>query len=379
MDMTFFWRNGHWRNSVKGNSHYVNGHNVSRTSFEIESSYKYNSNKEDNILSILNYAPTEKLFWIDIQIKKTNINFQNLNHLVKYKGSYRKAVTYFGNIYDRIHEEWMDDFQKEHNLPYPDPPEDDWYEKLKVEQRQLEEKWKKDANFNNYNNNINEYTQIKETLNSDSIKKYNERLIWIDIQIKKTNINFQNLNHLVKYKGSYRKAVTYFGNIYDRIHEEWMDDFQKEHNLPYPDPPEDDWYEKLKVEQRQLEEKWKKDANFNNYNNNINEYTQIKETLNSDSIKKYNERLIWIDIQIKKTNINFQNLNHLVKYKGSYRKAVTYFGNIYERIHEEWMDDFQKEHNLPYPDPPEDDWYEKLKVEQRQLEEKWHLGKKSTS
>jgi uncharacterized protein YozE (UPF0346 family) len=243
----------------------------------------------------------------------------------------------------------------------------------------LEEKWKKDANFNNYNNNINEYTQIKETLNSDSIKKYNERLIWIDIQIKKTNINFQNLNHLVKYKGSYRKAVTYFGNIYDRIHEEWMDDFQKEHNLPYPDPPEDDWYEKLKVEQRQLEEKWKKDANFNNYNNNINEYTQIKETLNSDSIKKYNERLIWIDIQIKKTNINFQNLNHLVKYKGSYRKAVTYFGNIYERIHEEWMDDFQKEHNLPYPDPPEDDWYEKLKVEQRQLEEKWHLGKKSTS
>ena len=139
--MTFFWRNGHWRNSVKGNSHYVNGHNVSRTSSEIESSYKYNSNKEDNILSILNYAPTEKLFWIDIQIKKTNINFQNLNHLVKYKGSYRKAVTYFWNIYDRIHEEWMDDFQKEHNLPYPDPPEDDWYEKLKVEQRQLEEKW----------------------------------------------------------------------------------------------------------------------------------------------------------------------------------------------------------------------------------------------
>jgi hypothetical protein len=95
------------------------------------------------------------------------------------------------------------------------------------------------------------------TKSNDETGKYNERLFWIKINIKKIDIDFKRLEHLVKYKGSYRKAVAYFGNIYDRIHEEWMDDFQKEHNLPYPSPPEDDWFEKIKLEQRRLEEKWK--------------------------------------------------------------------------------------------------------------------------
>jgi len=264
--MTNFWRNGHWRNSVNGNLHYVSGHNVSRFSI---SNYSYQLYKNDVEIDCLqSVGNIEKIAWITLQLNKLEINFKNLDHLVKYKGSYKKAVSYFGNIYDRTHEDWMNDFQNEHNLPYPDPPEEDWYyhwhnnkleehRKKLEEQRRLEEKWKQEASLNNYTNNAIANSQVKDKSNKDKINKDNKRLIWIEIQIKKLNINFKNLDHLVKYKGSYKKAVSYFGNIYDRTHEDWMNDFQNEHNLPCPDPPEEDWFDKLKEEQRRLEEKWK--------------------------------------------------------------------------------------------------------------------------
>jgi hypothetical protein len=132
--MTSFWRKGHWRTSASGNEHYVTGHYVSghhvthysrNTDFcfygFLEKNNKTNHlNDERESLSKDSYK--KKLLWIKDKINSVNINSKLLEHIVTNKGLYRKVVAYFGNIYDGIHEEWMDDFQKEHNLPYPDPP-----------------------------------------------------------------------------------------------------------------------------------------------------------------------------------------------------------------------------------------------------------------
>lgn len=267
--MTSFWRKGHWRTSASGNVHYVTGHYVSghhvthysrNTDFCFYGFLEKNNkaellNDERESLSKENYK--KKLLWIKDKINSLNINFKLLEHIDKYKGSYKKAVAYFGNIYDGICEEWMDDFQKEHNLPYTDSSKSDNCKVIKRDQRNIDEYRKINSISRNKIYSTHGETLINCTECNNETVKYNEKLFWIKINIKKLDIDFKILEHLVKYKGSYRKAVAYFGNIYDRIHEEWMDDFQKEHNLPYPCPPEDGWFEKLKQEQSRLEEKWK--------------------------------------------------------------------------------------------------------------------------
>lgn len=82
--------------------------------------------------------------------------------------------------------------------------------------------------------------------------------IWIKMQLSKLSKDFKQLNHLVKYNGVYQIVLEYFSNIYLGIHEEWMQQLMKEHDLPYPETPTVDWFLKLKLEQNILEMEWRR-------------------------------------------------------------------------------------------------------------------------
>lgn len=84
--------------------------------------------------------------------------------------------------------------------------------------------------------------------------------VWVSMQLSQMDSQLNNMEYYGKFVRVKPQVLKYFYNIYQGIHEEWMEQLMTEFNLPCPSPPPPDWFEKLKKEQDLLESKWRQES-----------------------------------------------------------------------------------------------------------------------
>ncbi len=110
-------------------------------------------------------------------------------------------------------------------------------------------------------NEINEIT-LEGHLNATSIDLTEKKTVklketWVKMQISSLDQDFKSLDHLIEHKGVHQKIYVYFSNIYLGFYENWMEELKEKYNLPAPERPSRDWFQKFKSRQKDLEKKWK--------------------------------------------------------------------------------------------------------------------------